>query len=70
MNDTCLMCHADKDAKGAGGKPIAVDADRFKSSVHGEMQLKCTDCHGDVSVQKLPHAEKLKPVDCATCHEK
>ncbi|MEP7181864.1 MAG: cytochrome c3 family protein [Betaproteobacteria bacterium] len=69
-NDTCLMCHADKDAKGAGGKSIAVDGAKFAASVHGEMQLKCTDCHTDVSPQKLPHAEKLKPVVCATCHDK
>jgi hypothetical protein len=69
-NDTCFMCHADKDAKASGGKSIAVDADRFRKSVHGEMQLKCTDCHADVSAQKLPHAEKLKPVNCSTCHDK
>jgi nitrate/TMAO reductase-like tetraheme cytochrome c subunit len=68
--DTCMMCHADKEAKGAAGKSIAVDAARFGKSVHGELQLKCTDCHADVSVDKLPHAEKLKPVDCASCHEK
>jgi Cytochrome c3 len=69
-NDTCFMCHADKDAKSSGGKSIAVDAARFKSSVHGEARLKCTDCHSDVSAQKLPHAEKLKPVACSTCHAK
>jgi nitrate/TMAO reductase-like tetraheme cytochrome c subunit len=70
VNETCLMCHADKDAKSATGRSIAVDADKFKASVHGGFSLKCTDCHSDVSAQKLPHAEKLKPVDCATCHEK
>ena len=70
VNETCLMCHADKDAKSAAGKSIAVDADKFKASVHGGMSLKCTDCHSDVSAQKLPHADKLKPVDCATCHDK
>jgi hypothetical protein len=70
VNETCLMCHADKDAKSAAGKSIAVDADKFKASVHGGMSLKCTDCHSDVSAQKLPHADKLKPVNCAACHEK
>ena len=70
VNDTCLMCHADKDAKGAGGKSIAVDTKLYTGSVHGEMQLKCTDCHTDVSPQKLPHAEKLAPVNCGTCHDK
>ena len=68
--DTCLMCDAAADAKGAGGKSIAVDGAKFASSVHGEMKLKCTDCHADVSADKLPHPEKLKPVNCASCHEK
>jgi len=70
VTDTCLMCHADKDAKGAAGKSIAVDGVKFGASVHGEIKLKCTDCHADVSADKLPHPDKLKPVVCATCHEK
>lgn len=69
-NDACLMCHADKDAKSSAGKVIGVDADRFKGSVHGELGLKCTDCHAGLSPQKLPHAEKIPPVNCATCHDK
>jgi len=70
VNETCFACHGDKDAKGAAGKSIAVEATAFAHSVHGEMRLKCTDCHGDVSPQKLPHPEKLKAVNCATCHDK
>jgi len=70
VNDTCLACHGDKEAKGADGKSIAVEATTFAQSVHGEMHLKCTDCHGDVSAQKLPHPEKPRPVDCANCHQK
>ena len=64
------MCHAAADAKGTSGKLIAVDGAKFAGSVHGEMKLKCTDCHADVSPDKLPHADKLKPVNCATCHDK
>lgn len=67
-NDTCLACHADADAKSAGGKPIAVDAAKFGKSVHGELGLDCTGCHADVSPNKIPHADKLKPVECSTCH--
>jgi hypothetical protein len=70
VNETCLMCHGAADAKGAGGKPIAVDPAKFGASVHGELKLDCTACHTDVSPQKIPHAEKLKPVDCAICHDK
>ena len=69
VNETCLMCHGAADAKGAGGKSIAVDGAKFAASVHGGLNLKCTDCHTDVSADKIPHAEKLKPVNCATCHE-
>jgi len=68
-NESCMMCHADASAKGAGGKSIGVDAAVFAKSVHGEMQFKCTDCHSDVSVDKLPHPEKLKPAACGSCHE-
>jgi hypothetical protein len=69
-NETCLACHQDKDAKGSSGKSIAVDPARFAKSVHGEVKLACTSCHADVSEKKIPHPEKLKPVDCATCHDK
>ncbi len=69
VNDTCLMCHADADAKGAAGNSIAVPADAFGASVHGKAGIKCNDCHTDASPQKIPHAEKLKPVNCANCHE-
>jgi hypothetical protein len=69
-NDTCLACHGDKEAKRADGRSIAVEEASFAQSVHGEMQLKCIACHTDVSAQKLPHAEKLKPVECGACHGK
>ena len=68
-NDTCLMCHADAGAKNAAGASIAVDAKTFAASVHGQMNFKCTDCHSDVSADKLPHEPKLKPANCAACHE-
>ena len=69
-NDTCLACHGDKDAKSAAGKSIAVDAAKFATSVHGGVSLKCTDCHAGVVADKVPHGDKLKPVQCANCHEK
>jgi nitrate/TMAO reductase-like tetraheme cytochrome c subunit len=70
VNETCLACHGDKDAKRVDGSSISVEAAIFAESVHGKTQLECTGCHTDVSAQKLPHPEKLKRVDCANCHEK
>jgi nitrate/TMAO reductase-like tetraheme cytochrome c subunit len=68
-NETCLMCHSDASATGATGKSLGVDAKAFSASVHGQMQFKCTDCHTDVSADKLPHAPQLKPANCGSCHE-
>lgn len=67
-NDTCLACHADASAKAASGKPIAVDAKKYATSVHGAMSLPCTACHADESVAQVPHGA-VKPAQCASCHE-
>jgi nitrate/TMAO reductase-like tetraheme cytochrome c subunit len=64
----CLACHGAADAKSSSGKSIAVDPAAFAKSVHGELGLDCTACHADASADKIPHAEKLKAVDCSTCH--
>ena len=69
-NDTCLACHGDKDAKSAAGKSIAVDGAKFAQSVHGAATLKCTDCHAGIAADKIPHGDKLQPVQCANCHDK
>ena len=41
-----------------------VDLAKFATTMHGS--LGCTDCHA--SVTHLPHADKVAPVACATCH--
>jgi nitrate/TMAO reductase-like tetraheme cytochrome c subunit len=64
----CLACHGEADAKGASGRSVAVDPAAFAKSVHGELGLDCTACHSDVSPNKIPHPDKVKPVDCASCH--
>src|SRR5687767_11714979 len=48
----CLSCHD------------TVHADKFNASVHAP--LECTGCHDDVTT--LPHENKPKAVDCASCH--
>jgi cytochrome b subunit of formate dehydrogenase len=65
----CLLCHgnADFSVKNADGtvRSLYVDKDLFAKSVHGE--AGCTLCHSDI--KELPHPEKLKPVNCAECHD-
>lgn len=68
-NDICLACHGDPSAVGANGQSIGVDATRFDASIHGMLGLSCVDCHQDLATtSEFPHAEKLQPVDCSSCH--
>ncbi len=71
-NETCLGCHNDPEFKGTGkdGAEISmfVSPGMLDSSVHAGMS--CIDCHTDLaSTKDYPHAEKLQPVNCATCHD-
>src|SRR6187402_434540 len=69
-NDTCLACHGDPAFVGSNNRPLAVDANKFGGSIHGKLGLACVDCHSDFkTTPDLPHAEKLAPVNCGTCHE-
>src|SRR3989338_1525703 len=53
-NQECLDCHQDPPQDKA-----------LARSIHSS--LSCTDCHA--GIQEIPHAEKVPPAQCATCHE-
>jgi len=53
--------------KGGQTVPLFVDAARLKSSVHGSAD--CVDCHKGFKADEMPHAKKILPVDCQSCHE-
>jgi hypothetical protein len=70
-NDDCLACHGDAGAVRADGRSVTVKPEAFAASIHGVSGLSCVDCHTDLAaVVEFPHAEKLKPAQCASCHEK
>lgn len=69
-NEDCLVCHGDSSAVRADGRPVSVAADAFGSSVHGTLGLTCVSCHTDLAtLAEYPHADKLKPAECSTCHD-
>jgi predicted CXXCH cytochrome family protein len=69
-DDDCLACHSDKDLKSSAGKALFVDEVKLKGAIHGQAEVGCVDCHADLkTVKDFPHAEKLKAVDCAACHD-
>ena len=71
LQDDCLACHGDSDLKSSAGKLLFVDQEKFRASVHGQAEIACIDCHADLKkVKDFPHPEKLRPANCAACHEK
>jgi len=70
-NDDCLACHSDASAVRASGTSVAVKPEAFGASIHGAAGIACVDCHADLAkAAEFPHAEKLAPAQCATCHDK
>ena len=67
-NQSCNACHSDPSLVEVDSldhsRSVTVDSTLFANSVHGS--LKCIDCHSDI--RQLPHREKLKKVDCGSCH--
>ena len=69
--DDCLACHSDPELKRANGTSLFLNQERYADSSHGQAGLSCLDCHAGLrGVRDFPHAEKLKKVACASCHEK
>jgi predicted CXXCH cytochrome family protein len=70
-DDDCLACHNDKGLKSGAGKSVFIDPDKIATSIHTQAGLGCVDCHTDLKgIKDFPHAEKLKPAACASCHDK
>jgi predicted CXXCH cytochrome family protein len=70
-DDDCLTCHGDAGLKTDQDRSLFVDGANFAASIHGAMGIACVDCHADLKkLTDFPHAAKLKPVDCAVCHDK
>jgi len=77
--ETCLSCHGDKSMSvtlpSGETRPLFVDVDTFRKSVHGN-KLSCTDCHQDM--MSVPHeARPFKTLrdftlayyeQCKRCH--
>ncbi len=79
-NDTCLACHGRPGLQLTlgDGETVSLGIDRaaYSASVHGEMQLRCVDCHTDISAYPHPAATAADRRDlslqlsqtCQTCH--
>ncbi len=67
-NKDCLDCHEAEFKPRKRGLPpewIGVRPELYAKSVHGT--VNCVDCHADIT--EAEHPSKLKPAQCASCHE-
>jgi len=69
--ETCLTCHGDPSM--FEGDPraaeLTVDAARWQASIHGQLELQCSDCHQDLAgVEDFPHESALAAASCQDCH--
>lgn len=65
----CLACHGEHGltmSKGGKTVPLFVNGVSFSASAHAS--LSCVSCHRGFDAAELPHAEKIRPVDCVACH--
>ncbi len=58
-NEDCLTCHDQSSGEAAPTFDSALSTSEHKG-------FNCVDCHADIA--EVPHPEKLKKVDCGTCH--
>jgi cytochrome b subunit of formate dehydrogenase len=68
-NDDCLQCHGERGltmTKKGKTVELYVEKSGFHASAHGEME--CVSCHEGFSASDIPHARKIVPVKCSTCH--
>ena len=68
-NQDCLACHSDASLtmqKGTRTVRLFVDGAALSHSTHKD--LGCTDCHQGLNPEELPHARKVRPVQCVECH--
>jgi cytochrome b subunit of formate dehydrogenase len=68
--DECIACHGERDlTMERGGKTVSlfVDSKQLSGSPHAE--LSCVKCHVGFKADELPHAARIRPVNCLACHD-
>ncbi|MBI4535377.1 MAG: cytochrome b/b6 domain-containing protein [Ignavibacteriae bacterium] len=69
-NSDCFLCHSERSlTMSKKGKSVSlfVDESSFKGSAHGN--LECVSCHENFKADDIPHARRIRPVNCSNCHD-
>jgi len=69
-DDDCMMCHGDPSLTMVKrGKTISITVDPVSFSKSAHADLGCVTCHDGFDATAIPHARKIQPVDCLSCHD-
>jgi cytochrome b subunit of formate dehydrogenase len=69
-DEACLACHSEKDlTMERRGRTVSlfVEAQQLATSPHAK--VSCVKCHAGFKGDELPHAPRIRPVNCVSCHE-
>ncbi len=68
-SDDCLLCHADRSlTTERKGKTISLHVDRAALARSPHKDLECSDCHAGIDPGNVPHAARIAPINCMSCH--
>jgi cytochrome b subunit of formate dehydrogenase len=69
-DEECLACHSEKDLtmeRRGRTVPLHVEARELATSPHAK--VSCVQCHAGFKGDELPHAPRIRPVNCQSCHD-
>ena len=68
--DDCLICHSDKSlTMKRGGKTVSLFVEQGQLSASPHASIDCIKCHVGFVADSMPHATRIKPVNCGSCHK-
>ncbi|MBS1241073.1 MAG: Formate dehydrogenase-like protein cytochrome b subunit, partial [Gemmatimonadetes bacterium] len=68
--EECLACHSEQGfTMERRGKTVSLFVDQRQLAASPHAKLECTACHKGFQADALPHAARIRPVNCLACHD-
>jgi len=68
-NSDCLLCHGESSlSMQKKGKSVSLYVNEGVLKVSAHTDLECVSCHNGLRMDEIPHAKRVKAVECTLCH--
>jgi nitrate/TMAO reductase-like tetraheme cytochrome c subunit len=68
--EECLACHGEKDlTMERRGRTVSLYVNQAELGSSPHARVSCVDCHRGLKADELPHAPRIRPVNCLSCHD-